>query len=78
MGSTHHRMLLVVSEPVAPGRFDDQRCRPIRISPKSRALPALLTMLSVRCAIYCWQAQITLSPVENHPKQQGTELSGRC
>ena len=71
MGSMHHGMLLVVSEPTLRGRFDDQRCRPIRIPPWTRAQTALLTMLSVRRAIPCPQAQFTLSPSENHRSCSG-------
>ena len=78
MGSMYHGMLLVVSEPTLPGRFDHQRCRPFRISPSNRAQIAMTAMLSAVCAISCPQAQITLPPVENHPKLQGTELSEPC
>ena len=60
MGSRHHRMLLVMSEPVAPACFDDQRCRLIRILPWIRAQTTLLTMLSVFNAIPCPQAEFNL------------------
>ena len=75
----------MTSESALPGRHDDQRCHAIRIPPWIRAQYALLTTLSVVCAIACSQAEFTLPPFENNLKLQGSGAAdcylgraGRC
>ena len=70
MGPNLHHMRLLKSESATSGRFNDQRCRPFRISPSNRAQIAMTAMLSAVCAISCPQAEITLPPFENHLKLQ--------
>ena len=78
MGPKHHCMSIVTIESALPGRHDDQRCRAIRIPPWIRAQFALLTTLSVVCAIACSQAEFTLPPFENNLKLQGSGAADLC